>query len=368
MSDAQFSRVWAALRPKEGMVWYRHFLAHYSIHASPKLTKQIKLADSKASSERRQHRPRPAPTPPRMPAHLLMGQPPASSPRRTMPAPGAPKHKIAGDYRWDARWDQTRCVCSQAAACCVACAACCACVCAERRSPHTGGSVGGARLEEAAAIEALAAHMNKWATAQAAFRSIDVDGSGILEPVELAAAFQRLNLAIKPHVASRIARRLGALRPGGGIDYQAFKKHFGEEFGMAHSTNVQAGNLPRPPKLRAHTPGVMSLEAAEAVLLRKLAAHSGELHRAFQELDIDGSGQLDTDEFRRVLHNLNIKVSGENLAKLVKKFDIDRSGGVDYAEFCRKLRTNTPSQGLFRWEGAHGGHFSQRVRGKRVHN
>lgn len=339
MSDGQFQRLLSKLRSDGDRVFYKHLLGHFKINPPPKLLKTIKQGDAKAASEQRRRARRPATVQPAaLPAHLA--QPVVSTvPVPRIAAPGGPRHALAGDYRWDDRWNKSR--------------------------PDTAGSATGPKMEVEEAVQALRVHMNKWATAQSAFRAIDVDGSGILEASELSQVFARLNIAIKPHVASTIARQLGALRAGGGINYNAFKKHFGEEFGMA-SSSFEVGKFPRTPKLRAKTPGAMSLEAAESALINKLSAHTSQLHKAFQGIDLDGSGQLDIREFGRVLANLNIKVSAQNLAKLVQRFDIDRSGGVDYAEFCRKLNSPSDSNGMFRWDGHMGGQFSHRLRGKRT--
>lgn len=64
----------------------------------------------------------------------------------------------------------------------------------------------------------------------------------------------------------------------------------------------------------------MGADAAENVLLSKLGQHTGILHKAFLELDTDGSGQLDMGEFGRVLERMNIKVSPSNLKRLVQRW------------------------------------------------
>jgi len=56
------------------------------------------------------------------------------------------------------------------------------------------------------------------------------------------------------------------------------------------------------------------------------------IRREFDAMDADGNGQLDIDELKLGLHNLNIKASSRIVEKVFKQLDIDNSGTVEEHE------------------------------------
>ena len=58
-----------------------------------------------------------------------------------------------------------------------------------------------------------------------------------------------------------------------------------------------------------------------------------ELKQAFALFDMDGSGEVSTDELGTVLATLGQKVSDEELVEIIAEVDQDGGGSVDFDEF-----------------------------------
>jgi len=54
--------------------------------------------------------------------------------------------------------------------------------------------------------------------------------------------------------------------------------------------------------------------------------------------DDDNSGVIDSDELCQVILKLGIKLSQDELEKLIKEIDKDDDGTIDYSEFLRWLK------------------------------
>ena len=58
----------------------------------------------------------------------------------------------------------------------------------------------------------------------------------------------------------------------------------------------------------------------------------------FNQIDIDGSGSIDTSELHQSLLELGLELGEEKLAKLAATADADASGQIDEAEFVDFFR------------------------------
>jgi calcium-dependent protein kinase len=84
----------------------------------------------------------------------------------------------------------------------------------------------------------------------------------------------------------------------------------------------------------ADAPGDDALRAARAL---------------FAELDVDGSGDVTSDELRRGLERLGYLVSIDELEKLMEAVDVDRSGSLELAELEAGMADWAALQGDARW-------------------
>ncbi len=58
-----------------------------------------------------------------------------------------------------------------------------------------------------------------------------------------------------------------------------------------------------------------------------------EIRDVFQKFDRDGSGSIDAKEIKRVMANLGIAVSDEQVTSMVDTIDVNRNGRLDFEEF-----------------------------------
>jgi len=78
-----------------------------------------------------------------------------------------------------------------------------------------------------------------------------------------------------------------------------------------------------------------------AIIQNKMKDRFSEVRKAFRSLDADASGQLDPDEFKRMLEMFNLeKVPDLIISTIYKLTDFDGNGTISYAEFARLLTTD----------------------------
>ncbi len=59
---------------------------------------------------------------------------------------------------------------------------------------------------------------------------------------------------------------------------------------------------------------------------------------AFQKFDVDGSGQIDSQEFAKAMHTLGLRHAAEQYNVLFSACDLDGSGEVDADEFSHMVK------------------------------
>ncbi|XP_015602338.1 troponin C [Cephus cinctus] len=62
-----------------------------------------------------------------------------------------------------------------------------------------------------------------------------------------------------------------------------------------------------------------------------------ELREAFRLYDKEGNGYITTDVFRDILHELDDKLSPEELDMMIEEIDADGSGTLDFEEFMEVM-------------------------------
>jgi len=95
----------------------------------------------------------------------------------------------------------------------------------------------------------------------------------------------------------------------------------------------------RPPKSKPQQLQVRKdkLSRIEALLAQKMGTHFGALRTAFRTIDADRSGTISQQEFGRVFKMFNIHCSNQEITALWNKVDIDGSGELDYQEFIAQF-------------------------------
>ena len=62
-----------------------------------------------------------------------------------------------------------------------------------------------------------------------------------------------------------------------------------------------------------------------------------EMLEAFQIFDADGNGNISADELRQIMENLGERLTQEEVEDMVKEADIDGDGQINYEEFVRMM-------------------------------
>mmetsp|Transcript_53342 Transcript_53342/g.129687 ORF Transcript_53342/g.129687 Transcript_53342/m.129687 type:complete len:127 (+) Transcript_53342:770-1150(+) len=62
-----------------------------------------------------------------------------------------------------------------------------------------------------------------------------------------------------------------------------------------------------------------------------------EMLEAFQVFDTDGNGSITADELKSIFNNLGEKLTDEEIDDMIKEADIDGDGEINYEEFVRMM-------------------------------
>nr|CAB3459269.1 unnamed protein product [Digitaria exilis] len=87
--------------------------------------------------------------------------------------------------------------------------------------------------------------------------------------------------------------------------------------------------------------GAIDFEEFLTLLARQMREANGadedELREAFRVFDQDQNGFISRDELRHVLQNLGERLSDEELAEMLREADADGDGQINYNEFAKVM-------------------------------
>merc|ERR1711879_360806 len=69
----------------------------------------------------------------------------------------------------------------------------------------------------------------------------------------------------------------------------------------------------------------------------------GELVEVFKVFDRDGSGFISPAELRHVMTNLGEKLADEEVDEMIREADVDGEGQINYEEFVKMMMAGGPS-------------------------
>eukprot|EP00966_Prymnesium_polylepis_P184743 4281691-Prymnesium_polylepis.1 len=76
------------------------------------------------------------------------------------------------------------------------------------------------------------------------------------------------------------------------------------------------------------------------------------MHKAFQAIDLDGSGKISSAEIGRAMALWNLPHSAAEIDGLIRLCDTDTDGTVSYSEFVAALARDTVQRDVASWERA----------------
>ncbi|XP_066336426.1 calmodulin-like isoform X2 [Miscanthus floridulus] len=96
--------------------------------------------------------------------------------------------------------------------------------------------------------------------------------------------------------------------------------------------------------------GAIDFQEFLTLLARQMREANGadedELREAFRVFDQDQNGFISRDELRHVLQNLGEKLSDEELAEMLREADSDGDGQINYTEFAKVMLAKRRNQEL----------------------
>ncbi|KAJ1446759.1 hypothetical protein M885DRAFT_545359 [Pelagophyceae sp. CCMP2097] len=148
---------------------------------------------------------------------------------------------------------------------------------------------------------------------QGVFKDMDSDHSGTLDRGELRNVLENIGVKLSRSEVVDVMDFFGK-GENGEIPYETFCK-----FALKQD------------------PATQRIAARVRDEFARLAARRGarpDYARAFRELDHDGSGSIDANEFRGAMKNLGLRLSSAESRELMNMFDSDGDGRVSYNEFA----------------------------------
>ena len=186
---------------------------------------------------------------------------------------------------------------------------------------------------------------SKFQSLHKAFKEVDADKSGTLEPGEFKAAVERMaNVRLNDAEYAKLCKKFN-LSPRATITYQIFVKDFAKSitghYDTQDITKTNEANIAKHKARIANSKNVTVLKLTAEQGAKKYAAALGlkfkHLRQAFKSMDGDNSGAIEEEEFRKDLQNYNIDLNDQEFQKLVGKFDRDSAGRITFKSFEKQF-------------------------------
>ncbi|KAH3758199.1 hypothetical protein Pelo_9908 [Pelomyxa schiedti] len=116
-----------------------------------------------------------------------------------------------------------------------------------------------------------------------------------------------------------------------------------------HSIMLSLGQIPSERELNQMIQTAVPADATQytfdeflTMIEKKLQTENTdeEIKEAFRIFDKDNSGSISSQELRNVLNNLGENLNEEEIEELVKEADVDGDGQINYEEFLKLLNVN----------------------------
>lgn len=163
---------------------------------------------------------------------------------------------------------------------------------------------------------------------RAAFNAMDEDGNGTLDKHEFRVALKSLGVNLTTKDAEELMDILD-VDGGGEIDYEEFMTVLCQDLGKNGAASKHTG-----PDAAMGQGKIFKILQRCMKQQRKLYGRVlSDAQAAFQAMDRDNSGSVDTEEFREALERMGLGVTESQMDQLVAELDTDGDGEISYAEF-----------------------------------
>jgi Ca2+-binding EF-hand superfamily protein len=172
-------------------------------------------------------------------------------------------------------------------------------------------------------MELVTQILGKFDSPEALFvTEFDRDGDGFVSSDELRKALHKMGLTVTNEECFKIMKKIDS-NGDGEISYQEFVEFLD----------------PRERKAREER---MEIEQFEKLVskVRRLLKRRANVSHVFDELDSDGSGELDEKEFLEALCLLHLDLTRQEAYQLYQRFDTDGDGKISYKEFVDFVQGN----------------------------
>ena len=155
-----------------------------------------------------------------------------------------------------------------------------------------------------------------------AFKDLDRDGSGRLSYDDLRYALHRMDVDLTDRQFEDLMKQID-LTGSQSISYAEFLDFFHREDEGLGLKKITDANVDK------------AVEIIREKINEKLDSRPGALNRAFQQMDVDGSGAIDFDEFKKaIMLKGGLIFEDSVLRQVMAKFDDDGTGEIDFRKFC----------------------------------
>ena len=196
---------------------------------------------------------------------------------------------------------------------------------------------------------------------------LDRDGSGAMDRGEFETAMARFNIAAAPEVVDEIMRKYDS-NGDGEIDYCEMLRALSPVCATASATPSRpcatcatSARATSPWRCRRHAPPLTPRRArprraadapVSAPAFQKMpdwmrsAAAVAIVCQLFRQMDGDGDGRLDRDEWPRGLAMMNIHLTPEDLRAILARYDENGDGSIQFDELSLRVPEHqNPYQG-----------------------
>ena len=155
-----------------------------------------------------------------------------------------------------------------------------------------------------------------------AFKDLDRDGSGLLSYDDLRYALHRMDIDLNDRQFESLMKQIDH-NSDGNVSYAEFLDFFHREdegLGLKKIAGVSVDK---------------AVEIIREKISERMDSRPGALNRAFQQMDADGSGAIDFDEFKKaLLIKGGLIFEDSTLRQVMDRFDDTGTGDIDFQKFC----------------------------------